>query len=203
MKIRDAGSRMLKNKAVCIALGVTRNGEREVLGLWVADNEGAKFWLSVMNEPRGRGVQDILIAVVDGLKGFPETITAAFPETAVQTCIVHLIRHSKNSCGWKERKSVASDLCLIYEAPTAEDAARHLDAFEEKWDAKYPFIAPARRRAWSRGDPIPYLQRRDPEDHLHDECRGIAETGATQGVEDQGLVSDRGGCDQPDLPDVA
>ena len=89
VKIRDADSRMVKNKAVYIALGVTRDGEREVLGLWIANNEGAKFWLSVMNELRNRGVQDILIAVVDGLKGFPEAITAAFPETMVQTCIVH------------------------------------------------------------------------------------------------------------------
>lgn len=110
VKIRDADSRMVKNKAVYIALGVTRDGEREVLGLWIADNEGAKFWLSVMNELRNRGVQDILIAVVDGLKGFPEAITAAFPDTTVQTCIVHLIRHSMNFCSWKDRKAVAADL---------------------------------------------------------------------------------------------
>ncbi len=115
VKIRDADSRMVKNKAVYIALGVTRDGEREVLGLWIADNEGTKFWLSVMNELRNRGVQDILIAVVDGLKGFPEAITAAFPETMVQTCprhglsdqwrshgSMHLIRHSMNFCSWKE-----------------------------------------------------------------------------------------------------
>ncbi len=133
VKIRDADSRMVKNKAVYIALGVTRDGDREVLGLWIADNEGAKFWLSVMNELRNRGVQDILIAVVDGLKGFPEAITAAFPETTVQTCIVHLIRHSMNFCSWKDRKAVAADLRPIYEAPTAEEAARQLDAFEDKW----------------------------------------------------------------------
>lgn len=176
VKIRDADSRTVKNKAVYIALGVTREGEREVLGLWIADTEGAKFWLSVMNELRNRGVQDILIAVVDGLKGFPEAITAAFPETMVRTCIVHLIRHSMNFCSWKDRKTQSSgkqspglfsdpphtaDLRLIYEAPTAEEAARQLDAFEEKWagnrrsaPAKYPSIAPAWRRAWTEVTPF-------------------------------------------------
>ena len=100
VKIRDADSRMVKNKAVYVALGVNRDGMREVLGLWIADNEGAKFWLSVMTELKNRGVQDILIAVVDGLKGFPDAITAAFPEAVVQTCIVHLVRHSLNFCAW-------------------------------------------------------------------------------------------------------
>lgn len=167
VKIRDADSRMVKNKAVYIALGVTRDGEREVLGLWIADNEGAKFWLSVMNELRNRGVEDILIAVVDGLKGFPEAITAAFPETMVQTCprhghsdqwrahgSIHLIRHSMNFCSWKDRKAVAADLRPIYEAPTAEEAARQLEAFEEKWAGKYPSIAPAWRRAWAEVTPF-------------------------------------------------
>jgi transposase-like protein len=157
VKIRDADSRMVKNKAVYIALGVTREGEREVLGLWIADNEGAKFWLSVMNELRNRGVQDILIAVVDGLKGFPDAITAAFPETTVQTCIVHLIRHSMNFCSWKDRKTVAADLRPIYEAPTAEEAARQLDSFEGKWGDKYPSIAPAWRRASSTTPTIDWL----------------------------------------------
>lgn len=154
VKIRDADSRMVKNKAVYIALGVTRDGDREVLGLWIADNEGAKFWLSVMNELRNRGVQDILIAVVDGLKGFPEAITAAFPEATVQTCIVHLIRHSMNFCSWKDRKTVAADLRPIYEAPTAEEAARQLDSFAETWGEKYPSIAPAWRRAWAEVTPF-------------------------------------------------
>ena len=101
VKIRDADSRMVKNKAVYLALGVSRDGVREVPGLWIADNEGAKFWLSVMNELKNRGVQDILIAVVEGLKGFPEAITAAFPDATVQTCIVHLVRHSLNFCAGK------------------------------------------------------------------------------------------------------
>jgi putative transposase len=154
VKIRDADSRMVKNKAVYVALGVNRDGVREVLGLWIADNEGAKFWLSVMTELKNRGVQDILIAVVDGLKGFPDAITAAFPETAVQTCIVHLVRHSLNFCAWKDRKAVAADLRRIYSAPTADQAGLELDAFEEKWASKYASIAPAWRRAWQEVIPF-------------------------------------------------
>lgn len=154
VRIRDADSRMVKNKAVYVALGVTRDGLREVLGLWVADNEGAKFWLSVMNELRNRGVQDVLIAVVDGLKGFPEAITAAFPQATVQTCIVHLVRHSLNFCAWKDRKAVAADLRQIYQAPTADQAAVALDAFEAAWGEKYASVAPAWRRAWEEVTPF-------------------------------------------------
>ena len=154
VKIRDADSRTVKNKAVYVALGVSRDGVREVLGLWIAENEGAKFWLSVMNELKNRGLADILIAVVDGLKGFPDAITAAFPETTVQTCIVHLTRHSLNFCGWKDRKAVAADLRMIYSAATADLAADALDAFEEKWGEKFPSITPAWRRAWQEVIPF-------------------------------------------------
>jgi putative transposase len=133
---------------------VTRDGLREVLGLWIAENEGANFWLSVMNELKNRGTQDILIAVVDGLKGFPEAITAAFPEAMVQTCIVHLVRHSLNFCSWKDRKAVAADLRRIYGAATADLAAAELDDFEEKWAGKYASIAPAWRRAWQEVIPF-------------------------------------------------
>lgn len=154
VKIRDADSRSVKNKAVYLALGISRDGQREVLGLWIAENEGAKFWLSVMNEMKNRGVQDILIAVVDGLKGFPEAITAAFPETVVQTCIVHLVRHSLSFCSWKDRKAVAADLRRIYGAATADMAARELDDFEDKWAGKYASIAPAWRRAWQEVIPF-------------------------------------------------
>jgi transposase-like protein len=155
VKIRDADSRLVKNKAVYIALGVTRDGVREVLGLWFADNEGAKFWLSVMTDLKNRGVQDILIAVVDGLKGFPEAITAAFPDAIVQTCIVHLVRHSLNFCSWKDRRAVAADLRRIYQAASAEGAADALTDFEDKWTGKYPSIAPAWHRAWQ--EVIPFL----------------------------------------------
>lgn len=154
VKIRDADSRMVKNKAVYVALGVLRDGQREVLGLWVADNEGAKFWLSVMNELKNRGVQDVLIAVVDGLKGFPDAITAAFPQATVQTCIVHLVRHSMSFCAWKDQKAVASDLRRIYSAATAVQASAELDVFEEKWAGKYASIAPSWRRAWQEVIPF-------------------------------------------------
>ena len=167
VKIRDADSRSVKNKAVYIALGVTRDGLREVLGFWIAENEGAKFWLAVMNELKNQGLQDILIAVVDGLKGFPEAITAAFPEAMVQTCprhghsdqwrshgSMHLVRHSLNFCSWKDRKAVAADLRRIYSAPTAAMAEAELNAFEERWAGKYASIAPAWRRAWAEVIPF-------------------------------------------------
>jgi len=154
VKIRDKDSRIVKNKAVYLALGVTGDGQREVLGLWIAENEGAKFWLSVMNELRNRGVQDILIAVVDGLKGFPEAITAAFPQTTVQTCIVHLVRHSLNFCSWKDRKAVAAKLREVYSAETAEAARDALEAFDDAWGRQYPSIAQAWRRAWEEVIPF-------------------------------------------------
>ncbi len=154
VKIRDKDSRIVKNKAVYLALGITSEGTREVLGLWIAENEGAKFWLGVMNELRNRGVQDILIAVVDGLKGFPEAITAAFPDTTVQTCIVHLVRHSLNFCSWKDRKAVAAGLREVYGADTAETAWDALEAFDEEWGRQYPSIAQAWRRAWQEVIPF-------------------------------------------------
>jgi transposase-like protein len=154
VKIRDKDSRIVKNKAVYLALGITGDGEREVLGLWIAENEGAKFWLSVMTELRNRGVQDILIAVVDGLKGFPEAITAAFPQTTVQTCVVHLVRHSLNFCSWKDRKAVAAKLREVYVAETAEAAWDALEAFDAEWGRQYPSIAQAWRRAWQEVIPF-------------------------------------------------
>jgi len=154
VKIRDAESRQVKNKAVYVALGVTPDGEREVLGLWIAANEGAKFWLSIMNNLKNRGVDDILIAVVDGLKGFPDAINAAYPDTSVQTCIVHLVRHSLNFCGWKDRKAVAKSLRRIYQAVDDEEAAKALDDFEAEWGQKYPSIAPSWRRAWQEVIPF-------------------------------------------------
>jgi transposase-like protein len=154
VKIRDKDSRIVKNKAVYLALGITGDGQREVLGLWIAENEGAKFWLSVMTELRNRGVHDILIAVVDGLKGFPEAITAAFPETMVQTCIVHLVRHSLNFCSWKDRKAVAAKLREVYSAETAEAARDALEVFDEEWGRQYPSIAQAWRRAWEEVIPF-------------------------------------------------
>ena len=153
VRIRDEGT--VRNKAVYLALGVAADGTREVLGLWIEQNEGAKFWLKVMNELRNRGVEDILIAVVDGLKGFPEAITAVFPEAQVQTCIVHLIRHSLAYCGWKERPAVAAALKLVYRAESEVMALKRLEEFEAgQWGKKYPTIAASWRRAWEQVIPF-------------------------------------------------
>ncbi len=153
VRIRDEGT--VRNKAVYLSLGVAADGTREVLGLWIEQNEGAKFWLKVMNELRNRGVEDVLIAVVDGLKGFPEAITAAFPEAQVQTCIVHLIRHSLAYCGYKERDAVAAALKLVYRAENEVMALQRLEEFEAgEWGRKYPTIAASWRRAWEQVIPF-------------------------------------------------
>jgi putative transposase len=152
VKIRDEG--VVRNKAVYLALGFTLEGQKEVLGLWIEQTEGAKFWLRVMNEIKNRGVNDVFIAVVDGLKGFPEAINAVFPDTQVQTCIVHMIRNSLNYVGWKERKAVAADLKEVYRASTADDAALKLDEFEEKWGNKFPPIAKSWRKNWEHVIPF-------------------------------------------------
>jgi putative transposase len=152
VKIRDEGT--VRNKAVYLALGFTMDGHKEVLGLWIEQTEGAKFWLRVMNEIKNRGVNDVFIAVVDGLKGFPDAITAVFPDTHVQTCIVHMIRGSLRFVGWKERKAVAADLKAIYTAPTDAAALAHLDVFDEKWGDKFPSIAQSWRRNWEQVIPF-------------------------------------------------
>lgn len=145
VKIRDEGT--VRNKAVYIALGVRPDGTKEVLGLWIEQTEGAKFWLRVMNDLRHRSVADVLIAIVDGLRGFPEAINAVFPDTQVQTCIVHLIRHSLAFASWKERRKVAAALKSIYRAPNAELALEALEDFAAgHWGTRYPAIAPAWRR---------------------------------------------------------
>ena len=147
VKIRDEG--LVRNKAVYLAIGMDTAGYKHILGMWIEQTEGAKFWLRVMNEIRSRGTQDILIAVVDGLKGFPEAITAVFPDTVVQTCIVHLIRYSMQFASWKERKVIAATLKPIYRADHADAAAQQLDAFDQSpWGRKYPTIAQSWRRNW-------------------------------------------------------
>lgn len=153
VKIRDEGT--VRNKAVYLALGVRPDGTKEILGLWIEQAEGAKFWLRVMNELRNRGIQDILIAVVDGLKGFPEAISAVFPETQVQTCIVHLIRHSLAFASWKERRELATALKPIYRAVNADVARDCLEDFAAGfWGRRYPAIAPAWRRQWEQVVPF-------------------------------------------------
>jgi putative transposase len=151
-KVRDNGH--VKNKAIYLAIGVTIEGYKEVLGLWIAQTEGAKFWLQVVTELKNRGVTDIFIACVDGLKGFPEAIESVFPQTEVQLCIVHLVRHSLNFVGWKQRKEVAADLKLIYRAATEAEAEQRLTEFSLKWDAKFPMIAKSWRSNWTRVIPL-------------------------------------------------
>jgi putative transposase len=147
VKIREEG--FVRNKAVYIALGILPDGTKHVLGLWIEQTEGAKFWMRVMNELKNRGLNDILIAVVDGLKGFPEAINAVFPDAAVQTCIVHLIRHSMNFAAFKDRRDVAKALKAVYRAKDADAALVALDEFEKSpWGKKYPAIAPGWQRNW-------------------------------------------------------
>lgn len=153
VKIRDEG--VVKNKAVYLAIGITKQGTKDILGLWIEQTEGAKFWLKVMTELKNRGVQDALICLVDGLKGFPEAIEAVFPQAQIQTCIVHLMRHSLEYCSWQDRKLVAAELKSIYRAVTAEAAAQALSAFEAgRWGQRYPPIVASWRRNWERVIPF-------------------------------------------------
>ncbi len=151
-KVRDSGQ--VRSKAVYLAIGVTLSGVKEVLGLWIAETEGAKFWLQVVTELKNRGVQDIFIACVDGLKGFPEAIETVFPQTEVQLCIVHLVRHSLHYVGSKQRREVAADLKTIYGAATEAEAEQKLAEFSLKWDAKFPMIAKSWRSNWLRVIPF-------------------------------------------------
>jgi putative transposase len=152
VKMRHEGR--VENRAVFVAIGVALTGQKDVLGLWTSANEGAKFWLQILTEIRNRGVQDVLIACVDGLKGFPEAIQAVYPKTQVQLCIVHLVRNSLQYVNWKERKLVASDLRQIYQTTTAEAAEQSLTEFEQKWDAQYATIGKIWRRHWAGVVPL-------------------------------------------------
>jgi putative transposase len=148
VKMREAGQ--VQNRAVYVALGVTMEGVKEVLGLWTSNNEGAKFWLQVLTDLKTRGVQDVFIACVDGLKGFPEAIETVFPHAQVQLCIVHLVRASLNYVNWKERKRVAADLRNVYRAATVEQAELELQTFAAQWNPKYPTIGKLWRQHWER-----------------------------------------------------
>ena len=148
VKVRDSGA--VRAKAVYLALGINLSGEKELLGIWIAQTEGAKFWLQVVTELKNRGVADIFIACVDGLKGFPEAIEAVYPKTAVQLCIVHMVRYSLNYVGWKLRKEVAADLRTIYTAATADEAEKRLNEFDEKWGKDYAAIVNSWRNNWAR-----------------------------------------------------
>ena len=152
VKIRDEG--LVKNKAVYVALAYNGDGEKDVLGLWIEQTEGAKFWLRVINELKARGVNDILIAVVDGLKGFPEAITSVYPQTLVQTCIVHLIRNSLAFVSWKDRKAILPSIKAVYRAESADAALLRLAEFEAEWGKRYPAIGQIWRNAWEHVVPF-------------------------------------------------
>lgn len=152
VKIRVDG--MVQNRCIYLAIGVNVEGRKETLGLWTAENEGAKFWLSVLTELSNRGVSDIFIACVDGLKGFTEAIESVFPQTITQVCIVHQIRNSLTYISYKDRKAVAADLKPIYTAVTEDEALFALEEFSEKWDARYPIIAKSWKANWQKINPM-------------------------------------------------
>jgi transposase-like protein len=155
LRVKIKEDAVVRNKAIYLALGVQRDGCRDILGLWIEGSEGAKFWMKVFNDLKTRGVNDILIAVTDGLKGMPEALGAVFAATTLQTCIVHLIRNSLEFASWKDRKAMARALRPIYTAATAEAAQAELEAFERgSWGIKFPTVAPAWRRAWSHVIPF-------------------------------------------------
>ena len=152
LKMRLDG--LVQTRAVYLALGVNLEGHKELLGLWIGEKEGSKFWLSILTELKNRGLQDILITCVDGLTGFPEAIASEFPKAEVQLCIVHMVRNSLRYVSWKERKIVAADLRTIYSAATAESAESALDAFAERWDARFPNISRSWRDRWAQVIPF-------------------------------------------------
>jgi transposase-like protein len=154
INVKD-GAHIVK-KSLYLALAIRLDGQKELLGLWIEQNEGAKFWMSILNELRNRGVQDILIAAVDGLTGFPEAINTVFPKVEVQLCIVHMVRNALKFVPYKDRKAVAADLKSIYLSPSEEMASVALDAFAEKWDGKYPMISRSWRNRWP--EIIPFLK---------------------------------------------
>ena len=152
VKIRQ--NKRVINKSIYLALGVNLDGNKEVLGLWLAETEGAKFWLSVLTELQARGLEDIFIACIDGLKGFPEAIETVFPQTQVQLCIVHMVRSSLRYVSWKERKAVATGLKSIYQSVTVEEAELELDRFAQTWDDRFPSISRSWRNNWEHLTPL-------------------------------------------------
>ena len=152
VKVRDEGH--VINKAAYLAIGVRLDGTKDILGIWLEKEEGAKFWLKVITELQSRGLKDIFIACVDGLKGFPDAIESVFPATQIQVCIVHMVRNSMQYVSWKDRKKLVTDLKCIYQAVTEEQALDALTALEQKWDGRYPMIAKSWRNNWTRLSPF-------------------------------------------------
>ena len=197
VKIRDEG--LVKNKAVYVALALDAEGHKHVLGLWIEQTEGAKFWLKVMNDLKTRGLHDILIAVVDGLKGFPEAIGAVFPETLVQTCIVHLIRNSLAFVSWKDRKAIVPDLKAIYRAHDAGAAADRLSEFEAKWGRQVSRHRPELAAGLGARDPAIRLPAGHPQDDLYYQRRGEPQSIPAQNHQDQRQLPQRRGRHQAAL----
>ena len=163
------------NKAIYLALGVNLAGYKELLGLWLAESEGAKFWLAILTELQNRGVKDILIACVDGLKGFPDAINSVFPATQIQLCIVHMVRNSMKYVSWKDYKAVSADLKQIYQSATEDEALLALDQFAARWDEKYPNISRNLAPSLAQPEhPVP-LSGRHSQGNLYDQCGRIPE----------------------------
>jgi hypothetical protein len=194
VKIRDTGH--VRNRAIYVAIGVNLKGNKEVLGLWTNEAEGARLWLQVLTDMKNRGVADIFIACVDGLTGFPEAIETVFPQAQVQLCIVHQVRASLNYVSWKQRKTVAADLQTVYRANTADDAYVKLEAFAEKWDGTYPTIRQMGRRNWEHLTPFFGY----PANIRNVQCRRVSEHVAAQGNQDEGVVSQCGCSDEVAVP---
>jgi putative transposase len=153
VKIRDKG--VVQNKAVYLVVGVGLDGSKDILGMWIQQTEGAKFWMNILTELRNRGVQDVLVLCADGLTGLPQAVSAVFPQTVFQTCIVHMVRSSTRYVSWKERKAVCADLRRVYTAQTRDAADQALTDFEKRWDKQYPTIAAAWRKRWE--EIVPFL----------------------------------------------
>jgi len=168
----------VENRAVYVAIGINLEGKKDVLGLWAGAAEGAKFWLNVLTELRNRGVKDVYLACVDGLKGFPQAIESVFPYARVQLCIVHMIRASMKYVTWQDRKQVVADLkpvYPVYKAATADEAERLPGEFEEKWKKKHPAVSRLWREQWEHVIPFFAFPGRSAENRPHHQCGGIAE----------------------------
>lgn len=172
VKVRQ--DKRIINKSVYLALGINQEGQKELLGMWMSQNEGAKFWLNVLTELRNRGLEDIIIACVDGLTGFPEAIAEVYPRCKTQLCIVHMVRNSLKYVSWKDRKKIATDLKSIYTAPTVEAAELSLTSFSEKWDDQYPTISQSWLNRWE--NIIPFFE------YTHEIRRAIYTTNAIESM---------------------
>ena len=194
---------MVRSKAVYLALGILPDGSKDILGLWIENTEGAKFWMKVFNDLKTRGCNDILIAVTDGLKGMPEALAAVYPATTLQTCIVHLIRNSLDCASWKDRKALAAAIKPIYTAPSAEAAQAELEAFEgDPWGIKFPTVAAAWRRAWDRVIPF-RLPAGGAQSDLHHQRHRERERAAAQDHQNAWALPQRRCGHQADLVGAA